>query len=135
MTAGNGILHGAVEDTAFLTITFEDGVFATLDASWSRPKTFPTWGDVTMGVTGTRGVMELDMFGQAAIHYNDEKGRITEHNWGSDLDRAMVGAFVRAIASGQPVPVTGVDGLWAVEVVDAAYRSVATGQPAPVRHA
>jgi predicted dehydrogenase len=130
--ADNRILHGDVEDTGFLTITFDSGVFATLDSSWSRPKTFPTWGDVTLGVTGTRGVIEMDMFGQEMTLYDDKKGRVTYQGWGSNIDKAMVSAFVRAVASGEPVPVTGVDGLRAVEVVAAAYRSIETGQPAPV---
>jgi predicted dehydrogenase len=104
--ADNGILHGNFDDTGFLTITFENGVFATLDASWSRPKTFPTWGDVTLGVTGTRGVIELDMFAQEATHYDDARGRVRYVDWGSNIDAGLVAAWVRALASGQTVPVT-----------------------------
>lgn len=130
--ASNGIGHGDFEDIGFLTLTFENGVFATLDASWSRPKTFPTWGDVTMGVTGTKGVIEMDMFGQEMTLYDDKNGRVAYQGWGSSIDRGMVAAFVHAVTSGEPVPVTGVDGLRAVEIVDAAYRSVETGQPAAV---
>ncbi len=132
--ADNRILHGDFEDTGFLAITFENGVFATLDASWSRPKTFPTWGDVTLGVTGTQGVMELDMFAQESVLYSDANSRISYQGWGSDIDKGMVAAFVGAIAAGTPVPVTGVDGLRAVEVVEAAYKSIARAQPAAVRH-
>jgi predicted dehydrogenase len=130
--ADNGILHGDFDDTGFLAITFENGVFATLDASWSRPQTFPTWGDVTLGVTGTKGVIELDMFAQEATHYDDARGRVRYVDWGSNIDAGLVAAWVRALASGQIVPVTGEDGLRAVEVVEAAYRSVETGQPAKV---
>lgn len=129
---GSGILHGDFDDTGFLTITFENGVFATLDASWSRPKTFPTWGDVTLGVTGTRGVIELDLFAQESTLYDDAAGTVRYQGWGSSIDAGMVAAFVRAVSAGTPVPVTGVDGLRAVEVVEAAYQSAATGQPAPV---
>ena len=132
--ADNRILHGDFDDTGFLAITFENGVFATLDSSWSRPKTFPTWGDVTLGVTGTQGVMELDMFAQESVLYSDTDNRITYQGWGSNIDKGMVEGFVRAIAGGTPVPVTGVDGLRAVEVVEAAYRSVQSNQPEPVRH-
>src|SRR5579883_3186322 len=40
---GNGFYHQSWEDTGFLTITYEGGVFTTLDTSWSRPKkSFPT---------------------------------------------------------------------------------------------
>jgi len=131
--ADNRVLHGDFDDTGFLAITFENGVFATLDASWSRPKTFPTWGDVTLGVTGTRGVMELDLFAQEMTLFDDTRGRVAYQGWGSSIDRGLVAAFIEAVATGAPVPVTGVDGLRAVEVVEAAYASAASGQPVAVR--
>lgn len=129
----NRLLHGDFDDTGFLALTFASGVFATLDASWSRPKSFPTWGDVTLGVTGTKGVIELDMFAQESVLYDDRQGRVAYQNWGSSIDRGMVAAFVQAILTGGPVPVTGWDGLRAVEVVEAAYESVRTHQPAAIR--
>lgn len=130
----NRVLHGGFEDTGFLTLNFTNGVFATLDCSWSRPKTFPTWGDVTLGVTGTKGVVELDMFAQESVLYDDKNGRVSYLGWGSSIDEGLVAAFVRAVESGEPVPITGVDGLRAVEVVEAAYESARTSQPAAVRH-
>lgn len=131
--ADNGLLHGDFEDTGFLQMTFDTGVFATLDSSWSRPKTFPTWGDVTLGVTGTRGTLEMDMFGQETVLYSDHAGRVSFQHWGSNIDEGLVAAFVRAVENGEPVPITGVDGLRAVEVVEAAYESIRTRQPAAVR--
>jgi predicted dehydrogenase len=132
--ADNGILHGGFEDTGFLTLNFENGVFATLDSSWSRPKSFPTWGDVTLGVTGTRGVAEMDMFAQQFELYSEKVGRGTYQGWGSSIDAGLVAAFLHAIENGTPVPITGVDGLRAVEVVAAAYESIRTHQPAAVWH-
>lgn len=130
---GNGLLHGDFEDTGFLALNFEKGVFGTLDASWSRPKSFPTWGDVTLGVTGTKGVIEMDLFAQESVLYSDRSGRVSYEGWGSNIDRGMVAAFVHAVETGQPVPITGEDGLRAVEVVAAAYESARTHQPAAVR--
>lgn len=49
------------EDSAMLTLDYPSGVFATLDSSWSRPRSFYTWGDVTMKIVGEEGVIELDM--------------------------------------------------------------------------
>ncbi len=132
--SGNGILHGDFDDTGFLTLTFENGVWATLDASWSRPQTFPTWGDVTLGVTGTGGVIEMEMFAQESVRYNDASGRIAYEGWGSSIDAGMVASWVAALRTGSPVPVTGEDGLRAVEVVEAAYESARTHQPVRVRH-
>ncbi len=126
----NGFGHGDYDDTGFLSIGYEGGVFATLDTSWSRPKTYPTWGDVTMQVVGTDGVLEMDMFGQSLVHYNDRSGQVTWPFWGSDTDAGLVADFVR-LASGQGAPdlATGEDGLRALEVALAAYRSAAAGQP------
>ena len=129
----NGFAHGTCDDTGFLTIGYEGGVFATLDTSWSRPKTFPTWGDVTMQVVGTGGVLEMDMFGQSLVHYDDRAGQISWPYWGSGTDEGLVADFVR-LASGQDAPdlATGEDGLRALEVALAAYRSADAGQPVAV---
>lgn len=118
-----------------MTINFERGVFATLDTSWSRPaKTFPTWGDVTLGVVGTKGVAELDMFAQQATLYDDTAGRIAYQAWGSGIDGGMVAAFVDAVTKGEPgILATGIDGLRAVEVVEAAYASASSHKVEKVR--
>jgi Predicted dehydrogenases and related proteins len=133
--ADSRLTPGDFDDTGFLAINFESGVFATLDASWSRPKTFPTWGDVTLGVTGTKGVVELDMFAQESVLYSDTTGRVAFQGWGSDIDGGLVKAFVRAVTEGGDSEIaTGEDGLRAVEVVEAAYESVRTNRVAAVRH-
>ena len=134
--ADNGIYHQGFDDTGFLALGFDTGVFATLDASWSRPQVFPTWGDVTMGVVGTKGVLEMNMMGQSSTLYSDRNHNISHAHWGSDMDSGLVRAFVQAVSTGEmPSQIaTGIDGLRAVEVVDAAYRSVATGQVAEVVH-
>ncbi|GAB4459412.1 MAG: Gfo/Idh/MocA family oxidoreductase [Armatimonadaceae bacterium] len=132
--ADNRLLHGDFDDTGFLQMTFDNEVFATLDASWSRPKSFPTWGDVTLCVVGTAGSVELDMFAQESVLYSDQTGSVSYQGWGSNIDDGLVRAFLHAVRSGEEVPITGVDGLRAVEVVAAAYESVSTHQPAPVRH-
>lgn len=129
----NGFAHSTYDDTGFLTIGYEGGVFATLDTSWSRPKTYPTWGDVTMQVVGTDGVLEMDMFGQSLVYYNDHAGQVSWPYWGSGTDEGLVADFVR-LASGEAAPnlATGEDGLRALEVALAAYRSAAAGQPVAV---
>ncbi|MEP6755069.1 MAG: Gfo/Idh/MocA family oxidoreductase [Chthonomonadales bacterium] len=119
----NKLLHQDFEDTGFLTMEFSDGVFATLDTSWSRPTGFPTWGDVTLSVVGDKGVVSLDMFSQNLVHYSNKTGAVTWEPWGSNVDELMVAAFVDAIRTGKPVPVTGEDGLRAAAVALAAYES------------
>jgi len=130
---GNGFNHQDWDDTGFLNISYGDGVFATLDTSWSRPKTYPTWGDVTLQVVGTKGVLDLDMFAQSVSEYNDTKGSVAWPFWGSNIDAGLIADFVK-LTAGEDVPriATGVDGLRALEVALAAYRSAKAGEPVAV---
>src|SRR5579862_5112717 len=66
----NGINHLEFDDVGFLSLTFQKGAFGTLDASWSRPKAFPTWGDVTLDVICDNGTLSLDMFAQNLVLYS-----------------------------------------------------------------
>jgi predicted dehydrogenase len=121
----------SVEDGALLSFRFEDFV-ATLDASWSRPAANPVWGDVTLEVIGSEGVLSLDLFAQDFTVVRDREARVASENWGDDMDTGLVSEFVEAIESGREPAVTGLDGLRAVEVVEAAYRSVRSGMPQAV---
>jgi predicted dehydrogenase len=131
---GNNMYHQAWEDTGFLTITYEDGPFTTLDSSWSRPKkSFPTWGDVTMEVIGTAGVVQIDLFNQAFNRYNEETGQHRLVGWSSDCDKGLVDDFLRA-AKGEAAPqlATGADGARALEVALAAYESARLSLPVAI---
>lgn len=125
---GNNVYGQEWDDTAMLTIQFPSGIFATLDSSWSRPPTFKTWGDVTMTVTGENGVIELDMFGSGLDHYHEGAPNHSLVSYGTDLDAAMVTAFVEACLDGSEVPVTLHDGLQASRVALAGYVSAREGR-------
>jgi predicted dehydrogenase len=126
-------LHGLpVEDAAFLTITFASGVVATLDPSWSRPASFPTWGDLTMEIAGSKGTINLDAEAQKIMYY-PAGGTATEWlPWGNDENRALIADFVAAVREGRPAAATGQDGARALAVALAAYESAASGRPALV---
>lgn len=129
---GNGMYARDWEDVALLTLEYEDGLFATLDSSWSRPKSYKTWGDVTMNVVFENAVIELDLFNQHIDVYRNETMRHTLAGYGSDLDRLLVEDFVRCVVEDLPPPVTGEDGLAAARVAFAGYRSTAVGEPVTV---
>jgi predicted dehydrogenase len=129
---GHGINHADFDDVGFLSMSFHKGVFATLDASWSRPQAFPTWGDVTMEVVTDRGTLTMDMFAQNLVLYSDKTHSVSWHNWGGNMDDGLVAAFAHALATGEPVPITGEDGLRALEVTLAAYRSAERNAPVTV---
>jgi predicted dehydrogenase len=131
---GNNMFHGRYDDTAMLTLTLENGIFATLDSSWSRPKTFPTWGDVTLAAIGTRGIIEMDMFAQHLVHYDDRVDRIKQAFWGDNIDYLMIDEFVRVVAGEAPATLaTGEDGYRAAAVAIRAYDATRLGMPLSVR--
>jgi len=121
-----------VEDCGLLTCDLAGGAFASIDCSWSRPQTFPTWGGVTLHVVGEKATVDVDVFRQALTHYDDTGARTRLVGWGDDLTRRMVAGFVDAILAGRAVPISGADGLRALEVAIAAYRSSAVGRPVAI---
>ena len=121
-----------VEDCGILSCDLAGGAFASIDCSWSRPQTFPTWGGVTLHVVGDKGTVDVDVFRQALTHYDDTTGRARLVGWGDDLTVRMIGDFVDAILAGSPVPIDGEEGLRALEVAIAAYRSADTKRPVAI---
>lgn len=118
-----------VETGGLVSLDFANGVFATIDCSWSKPPYYPTWGGLTMGVIGDAGVVNLNAFKQMLTVYTASTSRSRWDFWGSDADQWMINEFIAAIIEQRNPTVTGIDGLKAVEIVAAAYRSVASGQP------
>ena len=127
----NKIFHAdevSVETGALEMLTFQNGTFATIDASWSRPQYWPTWGGLTFEMVTQRGAVVVDAFRQNVNIYRHDWQRSNLAYWGSDMNHAMVSDFVAAIREQRPPRVTGVDGLRAVEATLAAYESVRTGK-------
>jgi len=116
-----------VEDCALLSLTLGNGVIASLDCSWSRPKNFPFWGDVTMRIYGTEGVIDMDAFKQGIASYNDERIKSIWHYWGQDPDLEMIRDFISCIKENRPVSIIGEDGRKALAVALSAYRSLEKG--------
>lgn len=129
---GHNMYSEEWEDTAMLTVEFPSGVFATIDSSWSRPKSYKTWGDVTMKIVGEKGVIELDLFVQSLDAYSDSKGSCGQIGYGSNLDLAMVADFLKAHETGSVPRATLADGLAASLVARRAYESAEAGQPVAI---
>ncbi|OAS82950.1 Gfo/Idh/MocA family protein [Metabacillus litoralis] len=112
-----------VEDCGLVMLELESGVIVSIDPSWSRPKTFPTWGDVKMEIVGTEGALSVDAFKQHSVLYNDHAGKIQQHPWSEDMDEGLVNDFIFCVKSKSKPSITGNDGLRTLEVVKAAYQS------------
>lgn len=116
------------DDIGSLHLEMEDGFKMTHVASWNRPSAFPTWGDVTIDLTGTQASVYVDAFSEKVDVYDNRATRAQWAGFGSNADLALVRDFVDAVAEGRTPSVSGEDGLRAVEITLAAERSAATGK-------
>lgn len=116
------------DDLGSLHLEMEGGVQVGHVASWSRPKSFHTWGDVTMEFIGENGVLWVDAFNQKITLFDDKAMRAGWVGWGDNPDTGLVADFVAAVRERRDPAVTGLDGLRATEVTAAAYRSFKTGK-------
>ncbi len=117
------------DDCGVLSLRFRKGTIATLDASWSRTKGFPTWGDVTLKLWGETGIIKVDAFGQLVMVWGD---RPYHAGFGDNMDAGLVADFVSAVRDRRPPTITGEDGLRAVQVALAAYRSARSRRPVTI---
>ena len=118
-----------VDDVGLLMLTLANGITASLDASWSRPRHWPTWGGLTIEVVGERGVAAMDAFRGALTLIEDGGPSHELLAWDDGADVRLVRGFIEAVERGEDPPVSGEDGLRALEVALAAYRSAAARAP------
>lgn len=126
----NKILHSEqqpqVETGGLVTVTYDSGVIATIDCSWSQAKTAPNWGGLTLSVTGTKGSVKIDPFASHVGGYDAEGAAWL--SFGTDMDSLMIDEFIAAIREDRaPQPGAG-SGLRTLEIVKAAQASVASGK-------
>ena len=115
------------ETAGLVTITYDNGVIAAIDCSWSRPESAPTWGGVKMTVAGTGGTVDLDFFGPRARGLETVSGRPIELPYGPNFDASLVGTFLDGVRSGIHPQPDGAVGLRTLRIVLAAQESAETG--------
>lgn len=125
----NGILHAehdlAVETGGMVTVTYPSGVIATIDCSWSWPKSSPTWGGLTLQIVAERGTVTVSPFAKGVAGHTADGESWTPT--GPDLDALLLAAFIAGVREGRQVqPDSGV-GIRTVEIVKAAQASAAEG--------
>lgn len=129
----NAVLHAdrvSVETGGLVLLTYPDGTLATIDCSWSRPATYPTWGGLTLEVAGDEGTVSADVFGEA-IHGWGPDGEIWR-SYGADLDARMLEHFLSVVRGERPPGPDGQIGYGTLQIVSAAYESVRAGRPVAV---
>ncbi len=131
------LLHKGIktDDVGSLHLEMEGGVIVSHVASWNRAESFPTWGDVTFELVGSKGILSVDAFNQKIDVYSDIRGRTFRRAqkaewafWGDDANLALLQDFVEAVDARRLPSITGEDGLRALEVTLAAYRSAKSGK-------
>jgi predicted dehydrogenase len=131
----NRILHGdvvGVETGGLVVLTYDDGTFASIDCSWSRPDDYPRWGGLTLELVGERGVVGIDAFSQHLTIHGGPEGPLGWPSWGSDANQGLIDELLAVVRDGRSPAVTGEDGLAATRVALAAAHSAASGQPVPL---
>lgn len=116
------------DDVGSLHLEMESGLIVSHVASWNRPASFPTWGDVTIELIGERASLYVDAFNQKVDVYSDVASAAEWAPWGDNPDRALIADFIVAVETRRDPPVSGLDGLRALEVTLAAHRSARSGR-------
>lgn len=133
---GTSLLHpdAPIDDAGMLSFRLANGVYGTLDTSWSRPASYPTWGDVKIEVVAERGVVTVNAFRQQLSVSSDAWGKTRWIDWGSSMDDALIADFIEMIRSDRAPSISGEGGLAALEVALAAYQSSHTQRPITLAH-
>ena len=113
----------AIDDAGLLTLEFENGVIASHDASWSRFTEYPTWGDVTIEVIGTKQTVKVDAFKEHIRMFSSGEKSLEHVFYGNDMDFGLIRDFINCVKEGREPSITGYDGLKSLEVSLAAYES------------
>ena len=129
-----------VEDNALVAGRMAGGAFFTTEYSFTAE--IP-WGE-RLEVYGSTGSIIVDqLLDPPAVHYRGkhdyagepicepgESGARVAHDpvgWKSKSIAAGVAAFARAVAAGQPAPITATDGMYCIKAVESSYASVRQG--------
>lgn len=112
-----------IDDAGIIDFKLENGLLMTHDCSWSKNKKYPTWGDVTIEMYGTKGSLEIDAFKDHFVSYDDAGMPIAEYFSGNDMNLELVQDFVDAVEEKHDVKITGYDGIKSLEASLGAYTS------------
>jgi 1,5-anhydro-D-fructose reductase (1,5-anhydro-D-mannitol-forming) len=122
----------AIDTAGLVTIQYDNGAVATIDCSWSQPAHHPTWGGVQVQLVGETATVEMDAFGQLVSGFDERRRQGVALSWGTNLDEALLRAFLFGADDGAVPVADGEAGLRSLKIALAAYASMRSGQPADV---
>ena len=116
--AGN-LMHTRFEDYAHIMLTFESGKTAFIESNWLTP-----YKTRRLIVTGSRAMMTLDYLTQEIMIETAGQSLKPRYKWEEPLKMELQ-HFVNCVLEGREPSVTGVDGLKALQIAEAALKSAA----------
>jgi len=114
--------HRRFEDYAQIMLTFEGGRTAFIESNWLTP-----YKTRTLVVTGSEAIMKLDYITQELTIENAEETVQPRQPWKEPL-KLELHHFARCILKKEEPLITGMDGLKALQIAEAALKSSATGR-------
>ena len=128
-----------IEDNSFAHLRFSRGAVVALDISYTVPDSFPYGRDLYLALRGTRGVISWapafegqkdvifvcsdDPRFAGAPRRNQEFELEPVKGYGGIMGREYLRAFADAVVKDTEPPITGEDGVAALNVVEAVYQS------------
>jgi myo-inositol 2-dehydrogenase/D-chiro-inositol 1-dehydrogenase len=122
------------DDTCAITLRFADNSLCLIDNSWEAVYGY----DQRVEVFGTQGTatVENETFSKTTLHCRDgiigEKPVVTIKDRYGPAYAEELRQFVLAIQNNTPVPVTGMDGLLAIVIANAARKSAEENRPVKI---
>ncbi len=139
-----------VEDNSFGILRFRGGATATLDISYSVPRSYPAGRDLFVSVRGTLGTISWSpawggsddevFLVSDRVDYEDapvntlQIGSRSVQGYGGVSGLAYLRETINALSEGRDPAITGADGLRAMEVVEAIYQSADSGRAVGVTY-
>lgn len=113
--------HTKYEDYAQMMLTFKSGKTAFIEANWLTPDKIRS-----LTLTGSDAIMSLDYLTQGITIETLEKTLKPRHDWQEPL-KLELQHFAKSIIKDTSLEVTGVDGLKALIIAEAAIKSSEQG--------
>lgn len=130
------------EDIYQTILQFKNGGIATMENGWITPNTHPCVNDIKFNITGTKGMINLDLSNNQMIErFTEDKNdrpdvlvRHFIHGKPKGFAYESIRHFVDCLVSGEEFLVSIYDAANTSLVILAIFESVATGKPVKVRY-
>ncbi len=114
--------HKKFEDYAQIMLNFEGGKTVFIESNWLTP-----YKTRTLVITGSEAIMKLDYITQKLTIEDVKETVQPRHPWQEPL-KLELHHFAKCILKKEKPLITGIDGLKALQIAEAALKSSATGR-------